>query len=210
MNAAFKTALVGTVALGITTATATAQNIVSGTVYEVSSALASNAVIPLPVLPPSTPYATFDAPSQPLSFDSRTAPNGYTLGGFLATGNASNIVYNDGAASADPIVGLLFDFKGEVTVNTGDTFQAGHDDGLELIIGGTTVINVPGATAFELTTSTYTGPSGNQPFELVYGECCSPPGVLSVDLPFRNVPEPASFAVVGAGLIGLAAVRFRR
>ena len=41
--------------------------------------------------------------------------------------------------------------------------------------------------------------NANFPFQLVYGECCTGPAVLQVDLPFEAVPSP----IVGAGLPGL-------
>ena len=51
------------------------------------------------------------------------------------------------------------------------------------------------------TIATYTGPTGNFAFQLVYGECCEGPAVLQVDLPFSADPVPGPIA--GAGLPGL-------
>jgi hypothetical protein len=87
-----------------------------------------------------------------------------------------------------------------VSVTNGQTFTATHDDGLTLIIGGITVIDEVDPTSAVTQTFTYTGPTGDQPFQLVYGECCGPPGVLQISLPLTSpVPGP----VVGAGLPGL-------
>jgi hypothetical protein len=83
-----------------------------------------------------------------------------------------------------------------------------HDDGLTLIIGGIDLGFNPGPTAPITSVATYTGPSGNFPFQLVYGECCGGPAVLQVDLPFSDipgVPEPSTWLLFGSGLAGLAA-----
>lgn len=100
---------------------------------------------------------------------------------------------------------------GVVTVTTGETFTAGHDDGLTLTIGGIPVISAPGPTSFVLTTETYTGPSGTLPFQLVYGECCGAPAALSISLPLETVtPEPSSFILAGVALLGLISLKAGR
>jgi hypothetical protein len=105
----------------------------------------------------------------------------------------------------------IFNFTGSVTVTTGETFTAGHDDGLTLVIGGLTVISAPGPTSFVTTTDTYTGPTGTYPFQLVYGECCGRPADLGISLPLvSKVPEPATLALFGLGLVGFGFMRRRR
>lgn len=87
-----------------------------------------------------------------------------------------------------------------------------HDDGLQLQVGALLVIDEPGPTPPVTQTFTYTGPSGNLSFDLVFGECCGAPSVLNISLPLVTpaVPEPGSFALLGSGLVALALVRRRR
>lgn len=124
----------------------------------------------------------------------------------LANGSAFNIVENVagtlGSLMDNGTYGTLLEFTGFVTVTNGQQFTVTHDDGLTLIIGGNDLGFNPGPTAPSTSTETYTGPSGNFAFQLVYAECCGGPAVLQVDLPFSNIPapEPATLALLGLSL----------
>ncbi len=176
---------------------------VTGSAY-LNNAAAGNAVIGFSH---GAPDVTFSVPSpnpacagatfagDTLCFDSNAADNGYTLGGFLATGGAT-IISGSAAALAANLNNTVFEFTGNVTVTNGEMFQAGHDDGLQLEIGSNLVINQPLPTSFTTTPYTYTGPSGTFAFDLVYGECCGAPAVLGVSLPLESsmacTPDPNS------------------
>ena len=171
-------------------------NTVSGSLYEVSQAIANNAT-PANV-PGTTPTVTFTVPT-PFTFQSGDA---YTIGEFLNSASATVLTGN--SHLGDTLDGTLFNFLGTVTVTNGMQFTVTHDDGLTLIIDGITVINQPGATSPVTQTFTYNGPAGNQAFQLVYGECCGAPAELEISLPLSSaVPEPATWGMMLLGFAGL-------
>jgi hypothetical protein len=135
----------------------------------------------------------------------------YTVGEFLTSGGATVLTGSSHLSST--VDNAVFEFTGTVTVTNGEHFQAGHDDGLQLMIGTTLVIDAPGPTGFTTTPATYTGPSGTFAFDLVYGECCGPPADLGIALPLVSVipstPEPETWALLATGLAAVGA-RIRR
>jgi hypothetical protein len=173
-------------------------NTITGELWHVPEAIANSATIAN--TPGTTPDVTFQV-NTPMNFGATNA----TVGAWLASGAAFNIVQNTAGTLTSLMdnftTGAFVDFKGNVTVTSGQTFTVTHDDGLQLKIGSVMVINDPGPTSPTLTTATYGGPSGTFAFDLTYGECCSGPAVLQIDLPFQAVPGP----IVGAGLPGLVA-----
>jgi PEP-CTERM motif len=176
---------------------------VTGSIYENDISGASDAT-PANV-PLTTPDVTFTVTS-PIDFASGSL---YTIGEFLSSGGAN--VLTGSSQLGNTLDNTLFNFTGSVTVTTGETFTAGHDDGLTLIIGGQTVISDPGPNSFSTTPATYTGPSGTFAFQLVYGECCGAPGDLSISLPLTSaVPEPSTWAMMILGFFGVGFMAYRR
>ena len=186
--------------------TAYAANVVALSGWNVTTAVAEDAT-PANV-PGTAPDYTATAPSNPLDLDSRkNATNGYTVAGWLATGGGA-LLTGVGTHTLD---NTLWDITGTVTVTTGETFTVAHDDGLTLTIAGLTVISAPSPTSPATTTATYTGPSGNELFQLVYAECCGPPGVLDVNLPLTTtISEASTWAMMLAGFGGLGFAAMRR
>lgn len=185
-------------------------NTISGSLWHVSEAISQNA-IPANV-PGTTPDVTFSVNS-PFNFSGTSV----TVGTWLASSAAFNIVENTPGTLASLMdngtQGTLLNFTGFVSVTNGQTFTVTHDDGLTLIIGGINLGFNPGPTAPTTTTLTYTGPTGDFPFQLVYGECCGGAAVLQISLPLSNtpaVPEPSTWLLLGSGLAGLAAWKKRR
>jgi hypothetical protein len=186
---------------------AQAVNVVNGNLWHVSEAISQNA-IPANV-PGTTPDVTFSVNS-PFNFSGTSV----TVGNWLASSGAFGIVENTAGTLASLMdngtSGTLLSFSGLVSVTTGQMFTVTHDDGLTLIIGGLNLAFNPGPTSPITSVATYTGPSGNLPFQLVYGECCGGPAVLQVDLPLTAIPEPESYALIAAGLAALGFVSRRR
>jgi hypothetical protein len=195
-------------ALSIAAATgAQAQNVAVGNLWHVPEAISQNA-IPGNV-PATTPDVIFSVNS-PFNFSGTSV----TVGTWLASSAAFNIVENTSGTLTSLMdngaQGTLLSFTGMVSVTNGQHFTVTHDDGLTLIIGGLDLGFNPGPTSPVLTDIVYTGPSGNLPFQLVYGECCGGPAVLQIDLPLNAVPEPETYALMLAGLGALGFVSRRR
>jgi hypothetical protein len=196
-------------AISVLTLATSAEAVITGSLYKVPEATAQNAV------PGSVPggaaAVTFDV-NTPMNFHA----DGATVSQWLTSGSAFNIVENTpGTLTSlmdNGISGTIVNFTGFVTVTNGQTFTVTHDDGLTLIIGGLDLGFDEGPTPPVTSTETYTGPSGTFPFQLVYGECCSGPAVLQIDLPFVNtpsVPEPTTVVLLGIGLVALGLSRAR-
>ena len=186
-------------------------NTITGSLWHVPEAISQNATFAN--VPGTTPDVAFSVNS-PFNFSGDST----TVGLWLASSAAFNIVENTGGTLASLMdngtQGTLLDFKGFVSVVNGQTFTVTHDDGLQLKIGSLLVIDTAGPTSPVLTTVTYTGPSGNLSFELVYGECCGGPAQLQLDLPLTNdVPDGGStLAMLGGAfaMIGAVSRRFRK
>ena len=183
-----------------------AQNVAVGNLWHVPEATSQNA-IPANV-PLTTPDVIFSVNS-PFNFNA----TGATVQTWLNSSSAFNIIENTPGTLASLMdsgtQGTLLSFTGTVSVTHNQTFTVTHDDGLTLIIGGLDLGFNPGPTA-PTTTITYTGATGNFPFQLVYGECCGGPAVLQISLPLNAVPEPETYAMMVAGLAALGWVSRRR
>jgi len=124
----------------------------------------------------------------------------------------NNVVDHVPGSPLDP---TIWEFVGNISVTSPDSFTIEHDDGTTFIVNGQTVISAAGPTAATPTTGMYTGAAGGSvPFSLVYAECCGAPGVLQVSLlapTSAPVPEPGSIALFGTAVCGIVwSLRRRR
>jgi hypothetical protein len=198
-------------ASGLTSFGAAHGNLVFGNLWEIGGPDQGGGIqyATLTNIPTRSPDITFSVTS-PLTFDSRNAANGYTIGGWLGTGGAT--ILTGAADSTNSINNIFIEITGLVSVTNGEQFTVTHDDGMTLVIGGVTVIDAPGPTSPNQTIGTYTGITGDEPFTLVYSEVDGAPAVLQLNLPLQ-VPEPTTTRIAGAALLlvfGAHALRRRR
>ena len=188
-------------------------NTVSGSLFKVPESVVDNATGADPSnVPGGTPDVTFDVTAPGINFNATDA----TVGAWLASGGAFNVLENTagtlGSRMDDLTTGTIVDFKGQVTVTSGQTFNVTQDDGLFIEIGGNVLAGInQGPNAPTPYTLTYSGPTGTFPFEMVYTECCEGPAVLQVDLPFSSsVPDGGSTLALLGGAMALLRTVSRR
>jgi hypothetical protein len=175
---------------------------ISGTFWSVPSTTADN----IPTLgnvpgAGATLWGTFNATA--ISF---SADGGYSLGGFLRSGAATNTTYLNGATGATSLTNVLFEFTGAASFTNGQSFSVLHDDGVNLYVNNQLVLGVPGITPPVTTNYIYNGPTGNYNFDFIYANGPATQAAFSTtlsELLVNPAPEPFPLLLLPVGLAGL-------
>jgi len=187
---------------------ATAQAQITGYLWDSSVSGLSDSSPNVPSVPPSTsPSVTFTVPNGSLNFNSGSGDgspgDGYTIGGFLASGGATVTggTLSTAGANTFNLDNTLIQLVGQVTVVNGQSYNVEHDDGVVLTIGSTTLVNEPDPTSAVTTDYTWTGASGTYSFDLLYAEVKGPPAVLITSLPLEASPVPEPTTMLAGALL---------
>ncbi len=195
-NMKIKRVQLAMVAATVFASVATVQASLTGLVYENQNGSGNTDVAPT-----GSAAARFTMSGLPLTFDSDAAGNGYTIGGWLATGGVTgaSVIYFSSGASTATMDNVSVVLTGTLSLYTGEVFDTVQDDGLTVTIDGTKWYDAPGPHSPTGNSFVYGGPNGTESVTISYAEIDGPPAYLELT-PASAVPE-ASTMIAGALLL---------
>ncbi len=178
--------------------TAAHANTIDGVAYcNISSTDATNTPAP-GATPSGTECATFTVSD--LAFYSNGSSSTNNIGSFLSSENdLLSVTYLNGFSAGSSLDESFFQFTGTAYFVQGQTYNAVHDDGTVMNVGGTTVVNSPSPAAAIDTTFVFNSNTGNYAFTYDYTENYG----VSEYVTDAAVPEPGSLVLLATGAVAL-------
>jgi PEP-CTERM motif len=217
-----KLLLATTAALGLVVSAGAANATLTYTVWSGATVLDHAADFPVPT---TDLIATFTDPGNPINFADLSGPaspnlfSSFFTPPVLAEYEAAGGNGSASMSSSDTGTDISTFIRITETYDTTSSFAGTveHDDGAQIFVGGnsstgagaTLICGNPAEASENEQTCSF--PAGLENLTLLYTEDNGAPSILIASIPPESaIPEPASMALLGSGLLGLSVLRRRR